>query len=175
MAKSLTSKKRKGYTKSTVKKGRKKTMSKEQKIIIGIITGVILILGVLIFLLNGKNVDRVRESKTGVKEAEQIRTVPSLIPTLVPKKAETIMVSSTGFVPDKLTIRKGTFINFANFSAASVDVESDDHPTHKLFPILNIGVLANGDTSEQKMFDTPGVYKFHNHLAPNQKGMIIVQ
>ena len=165
MKKVLTKKKTRRYN----KKGehRKKPMTKEQKIIIGLISGVIIILGFLTFALNGKNVERIQK-----KVANNQGPIPkvSLIPTQVPKKAETIMVSSTGFIPNKITVTSGTAVNFANFSGNPIDIESEGDKTL----VMNIGVVANGDTTEQKPL-LRGSYGYYNKFHPNQKGTIIVQ
>lgn len=142
-------------------------MTKEQKIIIGLISGVIIILGFLIFALNGKNVEKVQKR---VQENESPKALVSLIPTQVPKRAETIMVSSTGFVPNRLTIPAGTGVNFANFSGNPVDIESEGNAAI----VLNIGIVANGDTTEQKLL-LKGTYTYYNKFHPNQKGTIVAQ
>ncbi len=145
---------------------RKKKMG-NQKILIAGISAVILVLAALTFFISsGKKID------IGQKQT----LAPTVTPTPTPIPGETVMVTVHGFVPEKLTVKKGTYINFVNLSdTESVDVESDDHPTHKKFPQLNIGPIKNGFTSALVKYDTPGTYTYHNHLNPNMKGTIIIK
>ncbi len=68
----------------------------------------------------------------------------------------------------------GQQIAFKNSSTGNVQVDSDPHPTHTLYPELNLGVIAAGQ-SKSVSFSKAGTYTYHNHLNPSQKGTIIVQ
>lgn len=173
MNKSLTNKRKRKYTKSGANH-RRKNMSKGQIILIGTISGAIIILIVLIFVLSGNNIKTTIKKTTVPGQQQNNNTVKAILPTLKPIKGETIMVNMAGFVPAKLTLTSGAGVNFANFSGKPVDIRSDDHPTHKLYTDLNIGNVADGDTTVLKTLK-PGTYKYHNEFYPNQKGTIIVQ
>lgn len=149
-------------------------MNKNQKILIGAIAGAIIVLLALTFLMGGKNVSNKMTQNGSSSQTKSIPT-PTFTPTPTPAPGETIMVTIHGFVPENIKVKKGTSINFANFSDNAIDVESDDHPTHKLYPQLNIGTLEANDTSDSVLYDKPGTYKYHNHLKPEQKGTIIVE
>ncbi len=148
----------------------KKTMN--EKLLAGIIIGVIVILTLFTFLIGGKGVvnkvaNKVSTSSPALLSPTPFRRPPT--PTVSP--GETIMVTIHGFVPDKLTIKKGTSVNFANFSDTdTVDVEADDPKMTQ----LNIGVIKNNDTSNPVQL-AAGVYTYHNQLKPTQKGTIVVQ
>ena len=68
----------------------------------------------------------------------------------------------------------GESVNFKNDSTGNVQVQSDPHPTHTLFPELNIGVIVPGE-SKSVTFTTTGTKTYHNHLNPSQKGEIVVE
>lgn len=88
--------------------------------------------------------------------------------------ANSILLFDTGFKPKELIVKAGTKITWINRSGKSATVDSDDHPTHKLFPFLNLGQFANG-ASVQVVFDKPGTYIYHNHFDASQTGRITVQ
>lgn len=131
-------------------------MGNNQKLIIGGILIVIVALLAGTFLL------------TGNKKASNTTAVRTkTIPTPTPLQGETIMATFTRFVPATLTIKKGTVLNFGNFSGNDIDVESDDNKQ------LSIGVLKDNDTSDFVKL-SPGTYTYFNKLKPEEKGTVIV-
>ena len=93
----------------------------------------------------------------------------------IPK--ETIVnvnLTSSGFDPKTITIKTGTRAIWVNKSGGDATVNSAVHPTHQLFPPLNLGQFPDG-SSVQLVFDKPGTYKYHNHLNPGQTGTVVVE
>ena len=86
----------------------------------------------------------------------------------------TIMLTQDGFSPSTITIQKGDSISWVNKSGKDATVNSDPHPTHTLYPPLNVGRFANGETLTLT-FDATGTYGYHNHLDASQKGTILVE
>lgn len=86
----------------------------------------------------------------------------------------TITVTETGFLPASLKVKAGTKVVWLNKSGKTVAVQSAEHPTHLLYPPLNLGEFPNG-ASVQLVFDMLGKYRYHNHLIPNQTGEVIVE
>jgi plastocyanin len=86
----------------------------------------------------------------------------------------TVQVTSNGFSPTNLTIRAGTTVTWVNNSGVDISVNSNNHPTHLLYPPLNLGRVSGGGSVSLR-FDTPGVYGYHNHLNPSQMGTITVK
>lgn len=84
-----------------------------------------------------------------------------------------VTLTSKGFNPQTITIKKGEFVIWQNQSGKVASVNSADHPTHKLFPVLNLGLFNNG-TSTQTSIPNTGEFRYHNHLIPSQTGTIIV-
>lgn len=88
---------------------------------------------------------------------------------------ETIVsVTSSGFEPSEIKVKAGTKITWINKSGGTANVDSDIHPTHLLFPFLNLGNFDN-DESVSVVVEKAGTYTYHNHLNPNQKGTIIAE
>lgn len=91
-----------------------------------------------------------------------------------PQATNNILLFSTGFKPKELIIKVGTQVAWINRSGKSATVDSGDHPTHKLFPFLNLGQFADG-ASVQVVFDKPGTYAYHNHFDESQTGSVKVE
>ncbi len=90
------------------------------------------------------------------------------------KNVSVITLTKSGFSPSTLTVKTGSRVVWVNNSGSSASVNSADHPTHKVYSPLNLG-LFNSGSSVQLVFDKPGTYKYHNHLNPTQIGTIVVQ
>ena len=120
---------------------------------------IIVAIGGFLLLSNKAN------NKPAVKPATQ--TTKSNIQT------ENVAVTSSGFEPKTITIKKGTRIIWTNKSGNTVTVNSDNHPTNLLWPFLNLGTFNNG-SSVSVVFENTGKYTYHNYLNPDQKGIVIV-
>ncbi len=90
-----------------------------------------------------------------------------------PIKDATIKVTKAGFSPQTLTIKVGTRVIWVNQDAGTVSVNSAVHPTHLVYPPLNLGAFNSG-SSVQLVFSKPGSYSYHNHYNPSQTGTIVV-
>lgn len=114
----------------------------------------------------------------GNKKPSQAPTAQSQPTITVPTKSEiepeVITLTSTGFTPKDITVLQGTRIIWKNESGKTATVHSDDHPTHRLFPILNLGEFGNG-SSVQVVLSEEGVFKYHNHLNASETGSITVE
>jgi plastocyanin len=90
--------------------------------------------------------------------------------------AETVTLTSSGFVPQSLTIKAGARVMWLNKSGVVGTVNSDNYPTNLLYPFLNFGQF-NNDSSFSTIFTKPGTYTYYNFLSQNQnqKGTIIVK
>ena len=85
-----------------------------------------------------------------------------------------ITYASTGFAPSGIKVKVGEKVEFKNTSGSAVQINSAVHPTHTLYPELNIGAIAAG-AAGSTVFNKPGIYKYHNHLNPPQNGTIEVE
>jgi plastocyanin len=90
------------------------------------------------------------------------------------QNSSTIQITANGYLPMNLTIKAGTTVTWINSSGADVTVNSNNHPTHLLYPPLNLGRVSDGGSVSLR-FDTPGTYGYHNHLNPSQTGIITVE
>jgi len=112
-----------------------------------------------------------QEVSLPVKKAENISPTQAV---KLPEKSQGITLTKSGFEPSELKIKAKTLVVWINKSGNPATINSDNHPTHLLYPFLNLGEFADG-SSIQVMFDKPGRYTYHNHLNPTQKGTVLVE
>lgn len=84
-----------------------------------------------------------------------------------------ITYTDNGFSPSTLTVKAGDTITIKNDAESPVQFSSDDHPTHREHPEINMQVLQPGG-ERQLTIAEPGTYMYHDHLDPNHTGTIIV-
>lgn len=85
-----------------------------------------------------------------------------------------VKVTADGFSPKKVTIKVGGTVTWVNEDTAVHTVKSAVHPTHQVYPPLNLGnIQAGGKISLS--FPTAGTYKYHDHLTPSLTGSVVVK
>ncbi len=87
----------------------------------------------------------------------------------------TVTYTSDGFSPADLIVRAGDTVEFVNESNTNFWVASDPHPTHTDLPNFDSERGLQPGESYTFTFDETGEWGFHNHLAPQQFGTIIVE
>lgn len=92
----------------------------------------------------------------------------------VQEKVAQVTVTANGFEPSNLKIKAGTKVVWTNKSGAMANVSSDIHPTHLLWPFLNLGSFADGEMVSV-VFEKSGAYTYHNHLNPSSAGTVTVE
>lgn len=85
-----------------------------------------------------------------------------------------VNLTKAGFEPQTITIKVGTKVTWVNKSGETATINSDPHPTHTLWPFLNLGRFEDG-ASVSATFDKAGTYTYHNHLNPSQTGTVVVE
>lgn len=92
----------------------------------------------------------------------------------VVSSVQSITLTTSGFAPQNITVKAGTEVVWTNNSGGTAAINSANHPTHLVYPPLNLGNFANGETLSL-VFDQPGTYKYHNHLDASQAGIVVVE
>lgn len=100
---------------------------------------------------------------------------------------KTIDMTDTGFAPATISIKKGDSITFVNAGSDQHWPASAVHPTHTVYPGSGLDKcgtgavifdscrgLAAGESFAFK-FDSPGLWKFHDHLNAAFTGSITVE
>ena len=109
-------------------------------------------------------------------EPEAAPAAPSYPPGAVVK------VTDDGFSPASVQIKKGEAVTFINESSRDVWPASAVHPTHGVYPEAGGCINSKFDacrglkTGESWSFSfvVSGIWKYHNHLNPSDKGEINV-
>lgn len=79
-----------------------------------------------------------------------------------------------GFVPNTVTVKKGTSVVWTNQGQGGMWVASAIHPTHQLLPGFDqLKSVGAGGTYEYT-FTKVGTWKYHNHVQPADTGTVIV-
>lgn len=87
---------------------------------------------------------------------------------------EVVTVGSTGFSPKEISIKVGEEVSWMNEDRAVHTVNSAVHPTHQVYPPLNLGNIQTGGKVSLS-FPEAGTYKYHDHLNPSFTGSVIVE
>ncbi len=82
--------------------------------------------------------------------------------------------NGTDFEPKRLEVKPGDHVMFINRSDDFVWPASNIHPTHEIYPGFDPELGLEPGQSWSFVFDRPGEWRFHNHLQPNQGGLIVV-
>lgn len=145
----------------------KKLMTRNEKIIMGI-----LIFGILVFII----LSAVLLFGKGKMSSPQTATVTPVLrkntepyPTIPPIKDMTVMVNERRFNPQIVTIKAGNLISFFNIGDGPMTIEGVDTDMTS----LNFTV-AESDTHEIR-FSTPGKYTYRVKGKPTQIGTIIIE
>ncbi len=92
--------------------------------------------------------------------------------------AATVTFGDNGVSPTSVTIKSGQAITWQNKSSKSVQVASNNHPTHTLNQELSNGQfvieIAPGASSTVTL-NKVGTWDFHDHLNPGVTGTVTVQ
>ncbi len=99
-----------------------------------------------------------------------------------------VEITTQGFVPKILEIKKGDKVTFVNALVTKARPASDFHPTHTNYP--GSSITKCGTSKESETFDSCrdlgkeetysftfneiGSWTYHNHLQPSKDGRIIV-
>lgn len=86
----------------------------------------------------------------------------------------TIVFTNSGFSQETYNFPANSAIKVHNQSKKNLEFSSDDHPTHKDAPELNMDVLKPGESGT---FTPPGkgTYGFHDHINSQYEGTLVIQ
>lgn len=86
----------------------------------------------------------------------------------------TITLTEHGFTPREMTVSTGETVTFVNKRDKYFWPASDFHPTHAAYPEFDAQRAIAPGASWSFTFDEPGLYKYHDHLAPFFFGIVRV-
>ncbi len=95
------------------------------------------------------------------------------------KGAVTITATDAGFNPKEVTVNAGDSVTWVNNSSKTIQIGSDNHPTHTLNPDLTGGQyvieVPVGESKTVSAGTKVGRWGFHNHLKPSETGTVVVK
>lgn len=147
------------------------------KTILGVIIAIVLLGGAVLLVKNFQNNQTALPQAGNPSVTVPAQTSVSAAPTqssATSQKDATVTITASGFNPQTITVATGTKVIWINKSGTDVSINSNNHPTHLLYPPLNLGLVPNGG-SVSLVFDKPGTYGYHNHLSPDQLAVVVVQ
>ena len=143
------------------------------KIILAAVAAALLVVGAFLVLNRNTTKETAMPSST-VSPTSTASPNPSPSMPESTAAAHVVTLTASGFDPKTITIKAGEKVTWKNNSGMTGNVNSDNHPTHLLYPMLNLGSFKDGGTVEV-VFDKPGTYTYHNHLNASQTGMVVVK
>lgn len=136
-----------------------------------VIIVVILLLGW--WLVQSRQSSQETQTPSVIVPQESIAPLESASPSATMSKTA-VTISNSGYSPKDITIKPGESVTWTNSDSAVHTVNSAIHPTHQVYPPLNLGNLAPG-TSKSLTFPEAGTYKYHDHLNPTLFGSVTVE
>ena len=125
--------------------------------------------GALLLLLLGCAAD---DSDGAATPARPNPGTPSEAPVA---NAWTVELKDDGFSPQRLEIDSGRQVVFRNGSEMLMWPASSIHPTHQIFPEFDSGGSMHRGDHWAFTFSKPGFWRYHNHMAPQHSGLIVVR
>lgn len=107
-----------------------------------------------------------------VAEIMLLHVSSSKIPEL--SEGRVIVRTEAGFSPERLVVHKGDMVIFRNASETPSWPASDLHPSHGTYPAFDPQEPLAPGTDWTFVFDTAGTWGFHDHLAANEVGTVVV-
>lgn len=136
---------------------------KHKELVIRIVLGIFL-LSLLVFIVAPKQEQQVNYSKNTTATEQKLGKITIINIILTPK----------GFEPQEITIKKNDVIVWTNKSGKRASVNSAEYPTHRLFPVLNLGIFEDGQSVQTRILRS-GEFRYVNHYIPQQTGTITVK
>ncbi|MBI3984847.1 MAG: cupredoxin domain-containing protein [Candidatus Levybacteria bacterium] len=137
--------------------------------LIGIVGVVVVLVIAAVVVFNTKSANQ--NNTSGGNPSPTVFATPT---GNIQSQTTNVQVSASGFEPQEIKIKKGARVVWTNTSGAKATVSSDVHPTHLLFPFLNLGAFEDKQ-SVSVIFEKPGTYTYHNHFKPSQTGTVVVE
>lgn len=160
-------------------------------VVIGIIVAILIIIIVLIVSV-GNNVNKTSEEKElSVSEVDtrEVGEEKSEEKEADETKSHTVVISSSGFSPNVLEIKRGDRVIFINRDSNTHWPASNVHPTHTVYP--GSSIQKCGSDAESTIFDSCkelrqgeeysfvfneiGRWNYHDHSRASLTGTIIVK
>lgn len=145
-------------------------------IIVGVIVALLLVVGVVTAVaMNQETIAPASTQQTETGDTQTKPDEPSVTDQTNTEGAPTATITFTGngFSPSNITVKKWTVVTVINESDTEVQFSSDNHPTHRENPEMNLAVLAPGEKATFSA-GTVGTHGFHDHIDDSKTGTLVV-
>lgn len=85
-----------------------------------------------------------------------------------------VEMTEDGFVPEHITVKKGTKVRFVNKDKYAHWPASDLHPSHTIYPEFDPKKPIKAEDQWSFTFERVGDWAMHDHIAPYMTGIITV-
>lgn len=85
-----------------------------------------------------------------------------------------VKLTENGFEPSQVRVAVGDIVRFTTTRTASFWPASDLHPTHEIYPEFDPKQPVAATASWQFTFTRAGTWKYHDHLFPLYRGVVVV-
>ena len=117
-----------------------------KKILLGIAGGSIIVVITFFLIFFSKSNKSATINPNEVSSETPSNTQNEDQKQLVQTDITTVTLTRAGFEPSLISVKAGARVIWVNNSGSSVTVNSNDHPTHRLFSRLNLGEFSNGSS-----------------------------
>lgn len=153
-----------------------------------VVTIVILVVGVFVLLrVSSDSDDTTNDSDVNFSQEKENTTDTKLtspvpgnsIDEMIVNKDDSTIEAVVTYVEGRFDpsilgpVAPGTTVKFFNESSSTIQIASDDHPSHQDLPEFDSGSLAPGEEYEFT-FNEIGSWSFHDHFQPNVTGQVTV-
>ncbi len=90
-------------------------------------------------------------------------------------EARTIVLTEDGFVPNEISIPRGSTVTFTNTLEKQYWPASNLHPDHSIYPEFDPKRPLSPEEEWSFTFDKEGTWRFHDHLRSYYTGVIYVR
>ncbi len=86
-----------------------------------------------------------------------------------------VKMTADGFLPDIINVSLGDRVVFVNEDSSQHWPASDPHPSHTIYPEFDPGGQIAPDESWSIQILRMGVWRFHDHINPDSRGILYVR
>ncbi len=87
----------------------------------------------------------------------------------------TVRYIDGGFMPSQVTVKSGGTVEWINEGNMLMWVASTPHPTHTDLPGFDQRIAVGQGQTYAFTFTKAGTWKYHNHINPTHKGIVVVE
>jgi len=148
----------------------------KRPVLIGVIAAVIVVGATAIYLATRQDTATNSGSMTSSLGGDGRTSAqsPEATNTQATTSDVTIVFTNDGFEKSSYTVKAGSTVTVKNNSDMNMQFSSDDHPTHREDPEINMAVLTPGESGTFTPI-TKGAHTFHDHMNDHYIGTLEVE